>query len=188
MELQTFWQLMDDTKSTSKDGHEQADLLVNKLANYPLDEIISYQRLLYELLYRAYDWHLWEAAFVINCGCSDDAFMDFRAWLIGQGKVVYEQALETPDSLADLLLPGTRTQVEALLYVARRAYRRKTGHEIPEIPQEVPNLRHREDKPSLNNDAWEAGLKYKYPRLYAKFGDCADWYSDFSEDADIQEN
>ncbi|EKC76209.1 hypothetical protein LEA_04821 [human gut metagenome] len=35
-------------------------------------------------------------------GCSDDGFIDFRAWLIAQGKEVYMNALRDPDTLADI--------------------------------------------------------------------------------------
>ena len=49
----------------------------------------------------AYCWSLWGAAYVINGGCSDDPFVDFRASLISRGRQVFERALSDPDSLAD---------------------------------------------------------------------------------------
>lgn len=33
--------------------------------------------------------------------CSDDGFIDFRAWLVGQGRNVYMTALKDPGSLAE---------------------------------------------------------------------------------------
>ena len=50
----------------------------------------------------AAQYGLWDAASVIKeYGCSDDGFIDFRAWLIAQGKDVYMNALRDPDTLAD---------------------------------------------------------------------------------------
>lgn len=44
---------------------------------------------------------LWAAAFVLMGGCSDDSFMDFRSWLILQGRDAIEAIVRDPDSLAD---------------------------------------------------------------------------------------
>lgn len=44
---------------------------------------------------------LWSvAALIKEDGCSDDRFIDFRSWLIAQGKEIYMAALENSDSLA----------------------------------------------------------------------------------------
>ena len=37
-------------------------------------------------------------------GCSDDSFLDFRAWLIAQGKETYLEALRDPDTLSQFNL------------------------------------------------------------------------------------
>ena len=58
----------------------------------------------------AYQYGLWTAANVMERGgCSDDGFMDFRAWLVAQGKEVYLAALADPDSLANAArrVPGS---------------------------------------------------------------------------------
>ena len=50
----------------------------------------------------AYQYGLWTAASVIERGgCTDDGFIDFRGWLIAQGREVYMATLKDPDSLAD---------------------------------------------------------------------------------------
>ncbi|MEU7830493.1 DUF4240 domain-containing protein [Nonomuraea sp. NPDC049129] len=35
-------------------------------------------------------------------GFNDDAFEDFRAWLIGQGRVAFDRVVDNPDNFADL--------------------------------------------------------------------------------------
>ena len=42
---------------------------------------------------QAYSWPLWGAAYVINGGCSDDTFTDFRAALISRGRQAFEAQL-----------------------------------------------------------------------------------------------
>lgn len=75
----------------------------------------------------AYKYGLWTAA-TLMCGngCSDDGFMDFRAWLIAQGKEVYLAALADPDSLADVE-PYGGCQFESFSYVASEVLNTLTG-------------------------------------------------------------
>ena len=47
-----------------------------------------------------YRYDLWAAACLIGGGCSDDGFIDFRAWLIAQGHDWYQKAAASSDSLA----------------------------------------------------------------------------------------
>ena len=59
-------------------------------------------------------------------GCSDDGFIDFRAWLIYQGKEVYLNALKNPDSLAEIEEHG-ECEFERLCYIGDEAYMEQTG-------------------------------------------------------------
>ena len=70
---------------------------------------------------------LWDAAGVMKeYGCSDDGFIDFRAWLIAQGREVYFAALADPDSLADVV-PYGDCCFEQLSYVGDYACEQLTG-------------------------------------------------------------
>ena len=70
---------------------------------------------------------LWDAAGIMKeYGCSDDGFIDFRAWLIAQGREVYFVALADPDSLADVV-PYGDCRFETLSYVGDYAYEQLTG-------------------------------------------------------------
>jgi hypothetical protein len=73
---------------------------------------------------RAFTWPVWDAAALVfghpedfdvdpwarkfdperygDKGFHDDAFADFRAWLIGQGRVAFERVVDDPDNFADL--------------------------------------------------------------------------------------
>ena len=75
----------------------------------------------------AYQYGLWDAASIIKeYGCSDDGFIDFRAWLIAQGKEVYMNALKDPDTLADIQ-PYGDCSFECMSYVGDYAYEQLTG-------------------------------------------------------------
>ena len=70
---------------------------------------------------------MWDAAGIMKeYGCSDDGFIDFRAWLIAQGREVYFAALADPDSLADVV-PYGDCCFEQLSYVGDYAYEQLTG-------------------------------------------------------------
>lgn len=45
---------------------------------------------------------LWAVAFDIGGGCSDDAFDDFRSWLVSMGQEVFEAALRDPETVYDV--------------------------------------------------------------------------------------
>ncbi len=71
---------------------------------------------------------LWGAAYLVNGGCSDDGFHDFRAWLVGRGRHVYESALKNPDTLVDVL-DGEPVSGFGLDVAAARVYEEKTGRD-----------------------------------------------------------
>ena len=75
---------------------------------------------------------LWSvAALIKENGCSDDRFIDFRSWLVAQGKTVYMAALENPDSLAEVEQYGD-CEFEMLSYVGNDAYVELTGRDVYE--------------------------------------------------------
>lgn len=123
-----------------------------------------------EAMQQAYRWNLWGAGYVIHGGMSDDGFDYFRAWLIGQGRAAFDQALADPDSLGDLI-PADREaalEMESLLYAAAGAWEEVTGHSA--------------DGPQWQSSATAGGnpagepfkeetLAQTYPRLTARFAD-----------------
>jgi hypothetical protein len=91
-------------------------------------EIESFQSHFYELFAEAYRWDLWGGAYIMEGGCSDDGFTDFRYGLIALGRNRFEKALRKPDSLVEVddVIPN-----ESFGYAARRAYEKSTGREMP---------------------------------------------------------
>lgn len=163
MDISTFWKLINKTlRDSVGDSFKQSELLAEALAQLPEADILIYDVILWELMQKAYIVDLWEAAYIIGCGCGDDGFMDFRAWLIGRGKDVFEKALIDPESLLDIVETGWETQEENLLYVAPQAYEMKTGKDIPPTLEGFTKLK---GTPSRDEQA----LLARFPKLTEKF-------------------
>ena len=106
MTTDQFWQLIDKAIQRAPDDLEARNRAMEYLlGTLPPGGWNAFGQKFYEIDGTAYTWALWGAAYQINGGCSDDGFDYFRAWLISQGRAVYEAALANPDSLANHLDP-----------------------------------------------------------------------------------
>ncbi len=163
MTEENFWTLMTETNLASGgDPTDQQELLAKKLQELPPREIIDFDNYFATLMSNAYTWELWGAAYMINGGCSDDCFSDFRGWLIGQGREVYEKALLNPDSLSEHEHLEPDMEMEGYSYLAFTAYENKTGQEMP-----ANAVAHPADP---KGDEWEeAELEKLFPNLAVKF-------------------
>ncbi len=168
MNNEFYWNLIDKTFEASQGSlSKQVELLTDLLAQGSVDDITSYKAIMDNLMNDAYNAILWDAAIIINCGCSDDGFDYFRAWLIAHGKDVYEQALVDPEILVDLVEIDEWAANELFLYVAEYACKRKTG-------QDLPAYLYRKEGPELRGTSGpEETRKERFPKLAAKFGDCS---------------
>lgn len=135
-----FWAIIEVGGSlVLNDPDRQVEAVKKRLVKLPPTEIQKFHRLFNQKLADAYTWDLWGAGYLINGGCSDDGFAYFRAWLISQGRAVYEAALANPDSLAGLT-DRDRDDYEAedLWGVALDAYEEVTGKDMPAVDFDWP--------------------------------------------------
>lgn len=174
MDTATFWGIIEDSRAKFDPGlldgnmDEQLRRLETTLAAMAPETILEFQREFDERMSGAYRWDLWGAAYVIEGGCSDDGFMDFRGWLISMGSEVYEAALRDPQTLIDVAdAPGVEvTSFEEILYVARQVYEQKTGQDMPDSVVERPTEPVGEPWSEDSDD-----LARRFPKLWAKYGD-----------------
>jgi len=97
MDEDGFWKIVQRAHDSSGgDMDQKCDALRQQIAVLSKDEALEFARLFNEKMDQAYDWPLWGAAYVINGGCSDDTFSDFRAALIEQIGG-FDRAVETRD-------------------------------------------------------------------------------------------
>ncbi|GAA4300124.1 DUF4240 domain-containing protein [Nibribacter koreensis] len=157
-----FWSLIDKAvKSSSGDKELKEKFLVNELTKLSLEEIMDFEMAFRKSILEADDFKVMAAQKIIEGYVSDDSYLYFRCWLIGQGKQVYQETLKNSDYLAHVVQKGESTDFESLLYVATAAYSRKTGKD--------------EDETFPRDTAIGLGLDYD-------FGAAATKGTDWSED------
>ena len=125
----TFWELIAHAKEHSGGPSEW---LMEQLMDLGPEQAKKFDDIACAYTSLAYQYGLWTAASVMERGgCTDDGFIDFRGWLIAQGREVYMAALKDPDSLADA--PDYQDQrFVCLPHMGDRAYEELTGREIYE--------------------------------------------------------
>jgi hypothetical protein len=166
MDQAAFWRLMSETRSAAgNDTDKQSELLKGRLTQLSPQAIVEFARTRRSLDERAYTWDLWGAAYVIEDGCSDDCFRNFRGYLISLGQAAYENALSNPDSLASIAQDAETGNWENAANVAPDAYASVAGGDFPLDTSDLSG--DPSGTPFNENDA--AGLASRYPKLAARF-------------------
>lgn len=130
MDPNAFWDLIAETKQEcGQDMDASLQWLTEQLTALDPQQVQDFHDILHGYKHLAYKYGLWTVATMMcGNGCSDDGFIDFRAWLIAQGKEVYLAALADPDSLADVE-PYGGCQFESFSYVASEVLNTLTGRD-----------------------------------------------------------
>lgn len=173
----TFWTLIDQAKAEGRyNPSDSANWLAVQLAAMGPEQAKRFDTIAHVYMDAAYQYGLWTAASVMERhGCSDDGFIDFRGWLIGQGREVYMAALKDPDSLADAP-PYQDFQFDDLAYMGRFAYEQLLGRDIyQDFSSDLYRTLTAEITPDI---VYGKGIGYPYtwseaaaylPRLCAKY-------------------
>jgi hypothetical protein len=136
-----------------------------RLSHLPQEQIVDFQRIREGLDRQAYTWDIWGAAYVIEDGCSDDCFRDFRAYLISLGPGPYEAALRDPDSLAPVVEDAEEGDWENADDVAPDAYESATGEDFPGDSSDLSG----DPRGEPWDDEEQETLVQRYPALAARF-------------------
>ena len=125
---ESFWDLIHEAKNAcGQDMDAMLAYLKDRLVSMGPTQAQNFHDIIHAYEDLADKFGLWDAAGIMKeYGCSDDGFIDFRAWLIAQGREVYFAALADPDSLADAV-PYGDCRFEQLSYVGDYAYEQLTG-------------------------------------------------------------
>ena len=125
---ESFWDLIHEAKTAcGQDMDAMLAYLKDRLVSMGPTQAQNFHDIIHAYEDLADKFGLWDAAGIMKeYGCSDDGFIDFRAWLIAQGREVYFAALADPDSLADVV-PYGDCCFEQLSYVGDYAYEQLTG-------------------------------------------------------------
>lgn len=174
---ETFWQLIREMKmECGQDMDASVEWMKQHLLQMPPEQSLRFHTLVHGYEDAANQYGLWSVASLIKeYGCSDDGFIDFRAWLIAQGKEIYMAALADPDSLSEVPRYGDCT-FEIFSYVGDYAYEEQTGRSayddcteamrkntLAEVSQEIryhPMIKYPLDIPDT---------AFVYPKIGAQF-------------------
>jgi hypothetical protein len=140
MDEELFWQLIEQARESSASIAEQISTITSGLEAFRGPQIKNFHKLLEQRLAEAYRWDIWALAYLAQDGCSDDAFEGFRAWLVLQGRSLFERALANIDDVLDDVPPGTGTSGEGLLMAAPIAFEARTGKVMKFPPQRARGL------------------------------------------------
>ena len=103
-----FWDLIHRAKTAcGQDIKAMEHFLMDRLISMGSESAMVFHKCVYIYSRLADQYGLWDAAGIVKeRGCSDEGFMDFRPWLIAQGKETYMAVLKDPDTLADVEIYG----------------------------------------------------------------------------------
>lgn len=163
-----WWKLIEQSRKGAEDGDEQADALIQILADQlSPEEIVAIDTFLSERIRDAFRSDLWAVAYIMNGGCSDDGFDYFIGWLIMKGKKHYEAALANPEDAAKGVSPDDEPfENEAVYYAPSRAWAKKSGKSPDDFYAIAKGVQR-----TLQGEHFDEDTVYElYPKLAKKFG------------------
>jgi hypothetical protein len=172
MRTDDFWAVIDRaTADRPASPGDVAKRAAAELATRDQAEIVAWDRHLGKVMAASGKEDLWAAAYLINGGCSDDGFDNFRGWLIAHGRDAVARAVREPDSLAEMSVikaaaeSGAVFEAGEVLTIAADAYAQATGDELPS--SDAPPTR--PDPADLWDFDDEDEMQRRLPRLSALF-------------------
>lgn len=175
MDKAEFWQLLEAAKTAAHgDQTMQEQVLISSLAKREPAQIVEFECLLREYLLEADHFNIMAAQKILDGYVSDDPYLYFRCWLIGQGEQVFTEALRDADTLA-AVIDAPYQDFEELLYVATTAFEQRTGIQEDEsgtFPRDIARARglgYDSGSETKGNDWTENQLPKMLPKLWKKF-------------------
>lgn len=134
MNKDIFWKMIDIARTQCGDDYDNMErVLIEQLSNMSPQDIVEYYCISNEYLCLLNREGIYKVGCELNkFGLSDDSFIDFRGWIIGQGKEVYMQAMKEPESIVQLeLKPRDGYYLwETFNYIPSYAYEANTGNDM----------------------------------------------------------
>jgi hypothetical protein len=161
MDENGFWKVVQRVHDESGgDMDRKCDALRQQVSALPKDDALAFAQHFDAMMDKAYSWLLWGAAYVLNGGCSDDGFTDFRSMLISRGREAFERALSDPDSLAEEVFDESDWLYEGYEYAVTDGVEAAAGHRP-----------HRTMPPQPSGTKWQEDEVYGlFPKLSTKYG------------------
>ena len=127
MDKKQFWGLIEAVNNKVYVNDQEAVLKATReaLCGLSFDEIVEWYKIYRELHKKAYRDDLWDAVAACGIHATDDGFIDFRAWLISRGQVVYEAVMAVPETLSAYVPTPREANFELYGYITADAFAEK---------------------------------------------------------------
>ena len=123
-----YWTMIDHSLKMTQDQDQQAQFLISEIKKLSPHEMIGFTLRTHHLLNEMYNSEMWCAGYIMNKGCSDDGFENFRCWIISRGKEMYYQTKANPDYLVNEVVEDREEyEFELFGFVADEAFEEITG-------------------------------------------------------------
>lgn len=162
MDEAVFWDLISRARAQAETTEDQVAIINELLATLGAPDIKRFATIYGKFMRKLYHWNVWALAYAARGGCSDDAFMEFRSWLVLQGDpALLDLAIKDPTAAASQVPRDPELPEGGLLPDIDEAYlaRAKTTFEWPMIGLEQPKGR---EWPEDQFDAWFPDLVRHY--------------------------
>ena len=178
MNKDKFWEIIEKVRNQCKDNAEKmVDVLGEELGKYPIEDVQRFSSIFNIYHHIAYKEGLFSIGSMMNhYMMTDDGFIDFRYWLISQGKEVYMNAMKDPMALctAEIKPIGDWYEFESFGYVPMTVIEEKTGdyrkaqEDLPEA-EEKEILSEIEFGDYIDKTLKETDIKMKYPDFAKRY-------------------
>ena len=155
-----FWELITRNREKSENQFEFIDNLYLQLQTFKPNEMRKFDKFISVKMNELNHWDIWALAYIVRGGCGDDAFDDFRAWVISKGERVF-QLVKTLEIEKIKNIFNADPQLEDLLYITERAYEFKTNEMMKPFRTKYKEIEGKQWK--------ESELKTKYTLMYKIF-------------------
>ena len=153
-----FWELISKSRSDVPSTLEQFVALGDSLRAFKAAEIKRFGAHYTRLMKQLYHWNVWALAYAARGGCSDEAFGEFRAWLILQGDPAFVAlAVADPTQAAERVPREPDLPDGPGLSMIEEAYFQRKGASLDLPPIDL-------DKPK-GKEWTEATFATMYPQL-----------------------
>ncbi|MBF0597923.1 DUF4240 domain-containing protein [Faecalibacter rhinopitheci] len=106
LDTDLYWQIIENSLQDADTLEEQQENLFQELSNLTAEDIIGFRLRTEFFMFQSYSNELWCAGSIMNDGCDEDGFQNFRLWLISQGKEIFSDAMIDADNLAKYFEDG----------------------------------------------------------------------------------
>ena len=158
MKKEDFWNLIDETNQLCP-THDQESIMAvatDKLLKLSVKDILDFHMIQQEYLGAAYRNDLHAASEAMGATPSYDGLQAFIYWLISRGKEVFINAVNDPDTLADVPKAGEKIEFRSFGFAAYTAYSMKMDRIDPENMSDIYSALNSLDYDGLAPETWEA--------------------------------